>query len=179
MSGPVAESALESPEPAKRACEAHAGCALNWNESDSHTPEGHTWLTGNASTIGVAKYKVIPEYAPRTREPIPGAEFVSQDPSCWIYVVQESGFWCTRLQLDYETGDPEYMAFLGTRLDSLFLITTRHPLHHVLLKVTDTREAAVDVGRYLWAREMLRSLVSHQGLSPLQTTVRRIALSFL
>jgi hypothetical protein len=176
---PIAGNACESPDVAKRACENFLGFDLTWAESKSHTPEGHAWHEGSAPNANGITYRVIPQYAPRSREPIPGAEFISQDASCWIYVVQEQGIWCTRLQLDYEAGDPEYMTFLGKSLDSMFLITSRHPLHHVLLKVAESREAAVEVGRYIWAREILRAVVNSQESLPVQKAVRRIALAFL
>ena len=169
--GPRAESALESQNRQTR----RRWVCPNWNGSDRIPLEAHQLApSGNASTYSASPSpKVIPS-TPHSRTRLSRYLARSSSPDPAGSMCAGIRFWCTRLQLDYRNGRPRCLDFSARGPGPLFQAAS--PFMMFPLKVT-VRESSGSTSATFYLLRDASPLV--EGfVAELQTTVRRIALSF-
>jgi hypothetical protein len=155
------------------ACEQDAGKALAWTISNKTTPEGHSWQTGTYASDASRTWQVTPQYD-HPRESIPDAEFVSLDPKCTFYVVPDGKSWAVYSQYDMEDAAPGQMLLMGLANDMISDSDSRR-LWHFFQCVDKNKQRAQEIGRYLWARSLIRSIEPPLTHSRLASFLRNLA----
>jgi hypothetical protein len=166
---------------AKLECVRHAKHELEW-EVSVRTPEGHPSWNGARTLLNRSAsetYQASP-HLEAYREDVPGAEFVSEDPSCNIYVApdDEKG-WAVFTMVDLEGRDPLGVMMLtggssvqdgidAARLWTLFEYGVAE------------KERAIAFGRFLWGRQLCRQNAPRAATAgKLREMLRRLAVRWL
>jgi len=154
---PIGAPIYRDVDAAKRACSEHCCHPLEW-EISVHTPEGHASWKGFRTIedrSASETYQASP-HSEAYREDIPGAEFVSPDPECNVYIAPEGERWSVHTVVDLEGEDPFWvMQMTGGSTEQEGRDAAK--LWNFFEFETDDRKTAAAYGRFLWGRAMVRA----------------------
>ena len=173
---PIRAEPFASLEEAQTACSLAASESLEWNEGVC-SPEGHRYFDATSKSEPPCSWQSGPAYL-TVREDIPGAEFVSADPWCAIYIEPKGEGWQVMSQYDFEGHDTWDLVLAGIA-ENPIAGNNMARLWHWHQADAENKELAMRYGRYLFGR----SLVKHGRAPPmsswLKSKLRTLAQRFV
>jgi hypothetical protein len=172
----ITQSNYDTPKEAQIHAGKVAGCQLAWQRSEDPNQMGSYWY--NATASDGRSYSVAMDYA-RDKEAIPNAMYVTDDDECDFYIVPDGDGWSVKRLQDW-TGSSMSSSELALRtgMDIMDAHIARHLIQHHQIVSAETRELALQYGRYIWGAFLaMRSTPPPSG--KWRSKVRKIALGLL